>query len=49
MLAAALACDAAFLLTLDRRYLITPTIEAAHLPIRVMTPEDFLRELVGRG
>ena len=49
VLAAALACDAAYLLTLDRRHLITPTIEAAHLPIRVMTPGNFLRELVGRG
>ena len=49
VLAAALACDAAYLLTLDRRHLITPTIEAAELPIRVMTPGNFLRELVRRG
>ena len=45
VLAAALGSGAAFLLTLDRRHLLTPTVEAAGLPVRVMTPGDFLRQV----
>ena len=45
VLAAALASGAAFLLTLDRRHLLTPAVEAAGLPVRVMTPGDFLRHV----
>ena len=45
VLAAALVSGAAFLLTLDRRHLLTPTIEAAGLPVKVMTPGDFLRQV----
>ena len=43
VLAAALECRAAYLLTLDRRHLLSPEVQAAGLPIQVMTPEDFLR------
>ena len=46
VLAAALSAGAAFLLTLDRRHLLTPTVEAAGLPVRVMTPGDFLRQVI---
>ena len=46
VLAAALGSGAAFLLTLDRRHLLTPTVEAAGLPVRVMTPGDFLRQVI---
>lgn len=45
VLAAALACDAAYLLTLDRRHLITPAVQSAGLPLRVVTPGDFLGEV----
>ena len=43
VLAAALACDAEYLLTLDRRHLLTPAVDAAGLPVTVMTPGEFLR------
>ncbi len=46
VLAAALGSGAALLLTLDRRHLLTPTVEAAGLPVRVMTPGDFLRQVI---
>ena len=48
VLAAALECNAGYLLTLDRRHLLTPTVEAAGLPLRVMTPGDFLRQVVAQ-
>lgn len=44
VLAAALECGAAYLLTLDRHHLITPAVQAAGLPLRVVTPGDFLNE-----
>ena len=43
VLAAALECKAAYLLTLDRRHLLSPEVLAAGLPVRVMTPGDFLK------
>ena len=47
VLAAALECDAGRLLTLDRRHLITPAVLSAGLPLKVMTPGEFLKELAG--
>ena len=49
VLAAALASGAVFLLTLDRRHLLTPTVEAAGLPVMVITPGDFLRQVGSIG
>jgi predicted nucleic acid-binding protein len=45
VLAAALACRASYLLTLDKRHLLTPALQAAGLPLGVMTPGDFLRQI----
>ncbi|MDO8749607.1 MAG: PIN domain-containing protein [Dehalococcoidia bacterium] len=45
VLAAALECGAGYLLTLDRRHLITPAVQATALPLRVMTPGDLLKEI----
>ena len=45
VLAAALECGAGYLLTLDRRHLITPAVHSAGLPLRVVTPGDFLGEV----
>ncbi len=49
VLAAALECGAAYLLTLDRRHLITPAVQSAGLPVSVVTPGDFLREVATQG
>lgn len=49
VLAAALECSAGYLLTLDRRHLITPTTQSAGLPINVVTPGDFLKEVATQG
>ncbi len=48
VLAAALECGAAYLLTLDRRHLLTPVVQSARLPLKVVTPGDFLKERAGR-
>ncbi|MDA1349333.1 MAG: PIN domain-containing protein [Chloroflexi bacterium] len=48
VLAAALDCGAAYLLTLDRRHLITQAVLTAGLPLRAITPGDFLRQIVSR-
>ena len=45
-LAAALASDCTHLVTLDRRRLLTPVVQSAELPLKVVTPGDFLREVV---
>ena len=45
VLAGALECSADYLLTLDRRHLITPGVQAAGLLLKVMTPGDFLKEI----
>ena len=49
VLAAALECSAGYLLTLDRRHLITSAIQAAGLPVSIVTPGDFLRELASQA
>ena len=49
VLAAALECGAAYLLTLDRRHLITPAVQSAGLSISVVTPGDFLKEVATQG
>ncbi len=46
VLAAALECGADYLLTLDRRHLLTPTAESAVIPLKVITPGQFHQELV---
>lgn len=46
VLAAALKGRADFLLTLDRKHLLTPTVLGAGLPFMILTPGDFLRRLV---
>ena len=32
-------------LALDRRFLVTPAVKAAGLPVRVMAPGDFLNQI----
>ncbi|MBM3933779.1 MAG: PIN domain-containing protein [SAR202 cluster bacterium] len=50
VLAAAIAGKAAYLLTLDRRHLLSPKVAAAGLSVKIMTPGDFLQVAVdGRG
>jgi predicted nucleic acid-binding protein len=49
VLAAALECGAGYLVTLDRRHLITPTIQSAGLPVSMVTPGDFLKEVATQG
>jgi len=49
VLAAALEGGAGYLLTLDRRHLITPAIQAAGLPVAVMAPGDFLKQVFTQG
>ena len=49
VLAAALECGAGYLLTLDRRHLMTPAVQSAGLPVRVVTPGDFFRRVVNVG
>ena len=49
VLAAALEGGAGYLLTLDRRHLLTPSVQAAGLPIQVLTPGEFLRQVVLQG
>jgi predicted nucleic acid-binding protein len=43
VLVAALECDAEYLLTLDRRHLLNERVVGARLPVRLMTPGDFLQ------
>jgi predicted nucleic acid-binding protein len=45
VLAAALSCGVEYLITLDRRHFMTPIISAAGLPIKILTPGDFLKEI----
>jgi predicted nucleic acid-binding protein len=45
VLASALECGAEFLLTLDRRHLITPDVQTAGLPTKVLTPGEFLQQM----
>lgn len=46
VLAAALECGSTYMLILDRRHLLTPAVASADLPLKVMTPGDFLVEVV---
>ena len=46
VLAAALECGAAYLITLDRRHLLNEAVESAGLPVRTITPGDFLKTVV---
>ena len=46
VLAAALECAAEYLLTLDRRHLLSDLVLSANLPIRCMTPGTFLQQVV---
>jgi predicted nucleic acid-binding protein len=45
VLAAALECGADYLLMLERRHLLTSAVQSVGLPIRMVTPGDFLREV----
>ena len=49
VLAAALEYKAAYLLTLDRRHLLTDIVLEAGLPVTRMTPGEFLNEIVSGG
>jgi len=49
VLAAALEAQADYLLTLDRRHILTSTVLSAGLPLKVLTPGDFLREIASQG
>lgn len=46
VLAGTWACNAAYLLTLDRRHLLSPAVLAAGLPFAVTTPGEFLRKVI---
>ena len=48
-MSAALECGTNYLLTLDRRRLIAPAVQLADLPLRGMTPGDFLKEPAGQS
>jgi predicted nucleic acid-binding protein len=47
VLAAAVVGGSDFLLTLDRRHILTaaPAVEDARIPIRILTPGDFIRQV----
>ena len=47
VLAAALECGAEYLLTLDRRHLLTARVLSAGLPVDVMTSGTFLSRIIG--
>ena len=49
VLAAAMASKAAYLVTLDRRHFLTKTVSDKVPGLVILTPEDFLRELVRQG
>ena len=46
VLAASLDCGAGYLLTLDRRHLLSEQVLAAELAVRCMTPGTFLQEVI---
>ncbi len=46
VLAAAVECKAAWLVTLDRKHLLTPAVMSAPLTLRAGTPGDFLQTLL---
>lgn len=49
VLAAAPGSGAAYLLTLDRRHLLTRAVQSADLPVVVLTPGEFLRDIAAGG
>ena len=49
VLAAAVASKAAYLVTLDRRHFLTKTVSDKVPGLVILTPGDFLRELVRQG
>lgn len=49
VLAAALGCQAAYLLSLDRKHLLTPELREATLPLRLMTPGEFIAAVLEGG
>ena len=49
VLAAALACKAGWLVTLDRKHLLTPAVQSANLPLRAGTPGDFLQAILNKS
>jgi len=48
VLAAAVAAKAEYLITLDRRHFLTKTVSAQVPKLAILTPGDFLRQLVRR-
>ncbi len=46
VLAAALACQAKCLLTLNKQHLLTDLVQSANLSVQMLTPGDFLNEVV---
>ncbi len=48
-LAAAVASKAPYLITLDRRHVMTATVRGNVPGVAILTPGDFLRELVRQG
>jgi len=46
VLVAAIKCDASFLVTLDRKHFMTPQIGKANLPLSILTPGEFIRQIV---
>jgi predicted nucleic acid-binding protein len=42
VIACAIKCSAAFLITLDRKHFQTEAIKQANLPVTIMTPKEFL-------
>lgn len=49
VLTAALCSGAEHLITLDRCHFMTERIRRAHLPIRILTPREFLADFSGRA
>lgn len=45
VLAAALDCGASYLLTLDRRHVVTTEVQSAGLPVKLVAPGGFLKEV----
>ena len=44
ILASAIKSKAKFLITLDRKHLLTPKIQKAKLPIKIITPGQFIQD-----
>lgn len=46
VLAAAVEANVKYLVTLDRRHFLTPAVRSKAAPVHVLTPGDFLKELI---